>query len=282
MAFFASNELTGGHGVSPVDKPKVAIEKFTRAFLIYVKLGADPAKADQQALRIRQFYHDYKDLGLDTPDKLIAAAVNLGRKSHADVDGDLPPDLQQVPGFGNRDVKIPAQKRAPFPYIFAKGFDEVNFGWTPCHVIFVFDNADFQFVRPDDPGSYNQPVVFRKNKAIQDEKGNWIAGGPYEENHSFFNLTADYQDGYSYLIMENHMKVGSDQRPIEKPATGNPDDWPVWRYCMDINVRIPQNRLTTFLAEAETLSSGTQTGTTSWLTVVFDPPQNNGNGGGPG
>jgi hypothetical protein len=297
MTFFSSNELTGGHGVSPVARPKVPITNFTRAFLIYVRLAADPAAPENYGLKIRQFYHDYDKLHLSTPEQLMNAAAKLGPKSARDISGDLnvdltrPFDISTVPGFGDRDVRELPHRRAQFPYVFAKGFDEVNFGWTPCHVIFLFDNPDFQFVPPDHEGSYNQPVVFRKNKAIQDIKGNWVAGGPYEENNSFFDLrvgtgtvpatATEPERSYSYLIMDNHMKAGTQQVPIEKPTTGDPHDWPVWRYCMDINVRIPQNRKSVLLGETEESLKASPSAATSWLTVVFDPPQNNGNGNGP-
>jgi hypothetical protein len=286
MTYFSSNELTGGHGVSPIDRPIAAIPKFTRAFLVYIRMATGPATSPEAPfLRIRQFYHDYGSLGIDTPEELIEQVCTIGRKSDIDETGDLNPDIGQVAGFSTRDSEKPGYERAPFPYVFASGFDEVNFGWTPCHVIFVFDNPDFQFVSPDAPDSLNQPVVFRKNKAIEDSGGNWVAGGPYEENKSFFNLTSQQAPdrSYSYLMMENHMKEGKHQTPIaaHRPTVGDPQpDWPVWNYCMDINVRIPMGRKSFLLGE----NAGAKTvGTaTSWLTVVFDPPQNNGNGGGPG
>jgi hypothetical protein len=274
MAYYTSNELTGGHGVSPISKPNSAIQ-IERAFLIYIRIQTMPASAaggEKHFLYIRQFYHDYSGSSINTPEALIKAAISIGEKRNKDVGNDV--EVGKTEAFSNKYVNEPAADRKPFPHIFAENFDEVNFGWKPCHVIFIFDNPDFHFIKPDAEHSLNQPVVFRKNKALQDSAGNWVEGGPYEENHSFFNLAAESTDGFSYLIMENHMKVGSEQRSIEMPSQA---PYPVWHYCMDINVRVPQNRTNLLLGVEKEAAAQT----TNWLTIVFDPPQNNGGGSGP-
>jgi hypothetical protein len=284
MAFWTTNEMTPGHGVSPISHPLVDILDFKRAFLIYIRLATKPhhtgAKRSDIYLRIRQFYYDY-DKDVPNSSDLIEHALRIGRLKDEDENGKLDSDLMKVTGFSTKYVKELPEDRRQFPYVFAKDLTEVNFGWEPCEVIFIFDNADFQFIESDsDPDSLKQPIVFRKTKAIEDKSGKWVAAGPYEENYSFFNLeTPPTDNSYSAIVLQNHMKIGTGQLSIGKPPAIYP---PVWSYCMDINLRVPLNRLSAFYqltgnGEIET----TRSSTTSWLTIVFDPPQNNGGNGGP-
>jgi hypothetical protein len=154
------------------------------------------------------------------------------------------------------------------PERWATGFDEVSFGWEPCYVSMVIDDEYWKFHPWPDDG-YQETIIFRKNKLIV------ASGSPpnskpvvYEflPNWSFFNFERTEMMGRQSIRFVNFMRTDKEGSPLpEKPVVQDPKDLPKWEYCMDIYIAMPYN-FTKNVAP------------TKWLTLVFDPPQNNGNG----
>jgi hypothetical protein len=154
------------------------------------------------------------------------------------------------------------------PDRWAIEFDEVSFGWEPCYVSFVIDEEHWKF-HPWPGNEFEETVVFRKNKLLmKPDATGALQPVEYEflPNWSFFNFERGNIYGRQSIRFVNFMRIDEEGSPLpEKPVVDDPAELPKWEYCMDIYVAAPY-----------TYTEGQRPD--KWLTLVFDPPQNNGNG----
>lgn len=170
---------------------------------------------------------------------------------------------------------------------------EIDFGWVPCHVVMYIDHSDIRFF-PHNGSQRHETIIFRKNKIV-DNSNNF--SNPdivvYRKNNSFFNFTRFHEymvktNILDVITFDNFMLDGNGDRISRRTAS----DTTFWRYCMDIyvqmklrNMRFSPNKIEDDCAkngtEEATPIFSTSDGNDNWLTVVFDPPQDNGGSGGP-
>jgi hypothetical protein len=265
--FFTSNQLTLGNGQPPT-RAKTFSENFTRGFIVYINMVND-------GLMTRQFYYNF-DEEIKNQDDFEKAVLKAA-----------------IDEFKYDYVNKPAHSREQFPYVFALNADVVNYGWTPCKVSYIFDDSHFQFLMPDETGdafSLRQSVVFRRDKIVVDRNESAPTSklqNYFRSNHSFFNLTGEQDDKVSFLRFDNFMQIDENGNGLPpRPRSIVEQEKIRWDFCMDIYVDVRQSRAGAFetlvqdqcgtnVVEQESVTS------TSWLTIVFDPPQGNGGSGGP-
>lgn len=162
--------------------------------------------------------------------------------------------------------------KAKSPKRWARGFDLVSFGWEPCYVSMVIDDEYWKF-HPWPDNTFEETIVFRKNKLLMKPDGNGELKPveyPFLPNFSFFNFERTTTLGRQSIRFVNFMRIDKDGAPLpEKPVVDDVKDLPQWEYCMDIYIAMPYH----FTGRKNP---------DKWLTLIFDPPQNNGNGGGGG
>jgi hypothetical protein len=159
------------------------------------------------------------------------------------------------------------------PPRLSEGFDHVTFGWTPCYVTMVIDDEFWKF-HPWPDNQFEETIVFRRDKLLvkPDEKGELQPEKhEFEPNYSFFNFERGAIRGRQSVRFVNFMRQDAEGTPISpEPIDVFDPANPKWEHCMDVYIRMPYNF---------SQSSGDQP--THWLTLVFDPPQDNGGSGGP-
>ena len=160
----------------------------------------------------------------------------------------------------------------------SESFDRVSFGWQPCHVVMLIDERHWKF-NPWPDNAFEETIVFRKNKLLM-KPGASGSLEPieyeFEPNYSFFNFERDSIDGRQLIRFVNFMRIDEAGTKMPVPAQGtSPNTWPIWEYCMDVYIRMPYN------FSKRKAADGSRLEPTEWLTLVFDPPQDNGGSGGP-
>lgn len=251
--FLTSNQLSEAHGDSPMVRREPA-SKLTRGFILYISLT-------REGLATRQFYYDFDDT-ISNQVSFECAVLKAAASG----------------SFDFSDLDLPPEKRRPFPHVFSIDVDVVHYGWVPCKVTYMLDNANFAFQLPDGSGSpdaLRQPIVFRRDKIVSETKGgkpvSKIETG-YLANHAFYNLMGDASMQLSCLRFDNLMTIDENRTPIpQRPADPNKAAATSWLYCMDIYLELRQ-------AGPPANASGAAP---KPVVIVFDPPQGNGGHGGP-
>jgi hypothetical protein len=272
MALFlqTTNALTAAHGHSPL-RPRTPAN-FERGWVIYLEITANAF------LRARQFYQDFTGpvSSVEQQRQFEQNVVANSRLPENDPMSGPPPakfgfDLTLVDEANGRT-------KQPFPYAFYATLDRVDFGWKPCHVTYILANSYYNFLEPSattPETSLSQPVVFRSSKVVE-ENQRGIVEGEYSPNYTYYNLTVDNtsEQNYSFLRFDNFM-LDENGSPISRGAGGEIQR--VWKYCMDMNVRVPSRKLNS-LHRALAAKSANNPIPRSSLIVVFDPPNTNGGG----
>jgi hypothetical protein len=258
-----SNELTPIYGYSPLEKRgSVNDSAFKRGIVIYIG-GFSPKVGNERMINPRMVYYDFvpNGLGIKNQDDLELQVLIYGRSGLLKMD-----DI---------DNNVPDDKKRGFPYVFDDNINQIHFGSKPCIVSYILDVDYLEFQTPcveEGEKSLNQPVVFRRNKVIVSDQ-NQTTIDEYEENAClcFSNLIHKHVESASTLRFYNNMIDPSGE------VLNSRDDGP-YRYCMDMYIRTEMGRkLQSPMAQATTLGAES-----NWLTMVFDPPQENGGGHGPG
>ncbi len=153
------------------------------------------------------------------------------------------------------------------PPCIANRFDRVSFGWEPCYVSMFLDEELWKF-HPWPLNKYEETVVFRKNKLLYDKKTEQPFIKNFNENKSFFNFERLEIKKRQLIRFVNFLRDKDDKKIIPPDPKSDPIQWPIWEYCMDIYLCMP------YYCSADKHFC-------QWLTLVFDPPQDNGGTGGP-
>jgi hypothetical protein len=263
-----SNQLTLCYGHTPLEKNKDHPD-IKRGFIVYIG-GEYRYPGFNKIINPRMFYYDF--------DKNIKNQIEFEKK--------LIDTIRSGKGLMN-DEKINKNSSAngPFPNIFQSNLNQIDFGWKPCFVSYILDVTDMEFIAPnidEGPNYLNQPIIFRRDKVIVSDSG--IASiENYDGNNSFFDLVHRTHEGTSILAMKNLM-LDRHGKPIKKPKGMSSNKLPYWDHCMDIQVRMEQGKKSKRkVADTTAVSQPfiAVPGSSKWLTIVFDPPQTNGGGGGP-
>jgi hypothetical protein len=254
-----SNQLTMCYGNSPLEK-RNSNDRIMRGFIIYIG-GLNMYPGFDKIINPLIFYKDF---------------VNYDENNQKIFEKEVVQKIRTGIGVINN---LPAVGQYPqFPNILQNNLNTINFGWKPCFVSYILDVPGMDFVKPlnNQRSNYlNQPVIFRRDKVIIDYQG--VANVvKYNENQSFFDLRYRKYRNASILSMTNLMRDRQGRR-IQKPTVPS-NDMPYWDHCMDIHIRMEQGR------RGRAANNGLDLavpGSNNWLTIVFDPPQTNGGGGGP-
>jgi hypothetical protein len=266
-----TNELTPIYGKSIYKISGNSDENFRRGVVIYIG-GTQLQYGNSKIFHPRFVYHDY-DEAIPDQNSLELAVLSLGRQG-----------------------KLQAAAGKAFPDVFSADMSKVNFGWTPCIVTYILDVYGYQFQQSDPAGnlerSLNQPIVFRKTKAVVTDNGS-ASAYKYLGNQqgTFSDLEHLSVDGVSSLRFYNNMLDESGEVPPK------PDDYeviPAREYCMDIYIRTEQGRKVFSLSEEDIqaikvgdtayccdLIEKNEIAPMQYLAMVFDPPQTNGGSSGP-
>jgi hypothetical protein len=256
--YCTTNDLGPIHGDLPTDPPPIGNIAFNRGYIIYLQLSGDGAFLNGRAFWTS--YNQQEDEGYQycpkNQDEFIAQILELADK------GEL--------------LKIAQSKCEPFQNVDGKRFcfstdvSQINFGWQPCNVTYIFNNAAIAFEEENPENELIHPVVFRKNKAVNGVKET------YRANDSFYGVKVDnstYKNA-SLLHIQNIMTIkdhaDGDNISIMKLDRSNKFD-----YCLDIPISISQQQ---FMADG---TGSTGCNAMKAITFVFDPPQGNGGGSGP-
>ncbi len=265
-----SNELTPIYGRSPYEKIGKSDSDFQRGFVIYIG-GFNPHIGNNRMINPRVVFHDYDSrgpYGIGSQDELEFEVLKLGRSG-----------------------LLRAATKKSYPDVFSQNLGKIDYGYKPCIVTYILDVHNLEFQKQDGsgrPDSFNQPVVFRRNKVVVADDGT-PASFRYlgNEQLTFSDLKHHQVEGASALIFYNNM-LDQGGKPIEKPGG---HDLPPLEYCMDMYIRTEQGkRLYAFTdAELESLKKGEGGALANnfgdpisqYLTMVFDPPHTNGGSDGP-
>ena len=243
-----TNQLSDLHGFSVHERREFNEEwpEPRRVMFIYIRVNRN------QTLVIDQYVYDMKDG--ETIEKAERYLLRNAR-----------------PGPRNN----PRPKNPPR---WATGFDRVSFGWEPCYVTMVIDDAYWKF-HPWPDNAFEETVIFRKDKLLMkpDASGELKPTEyPFQPNHSFFNFKRGAISGRQSIRFVNFMRVDKEGTPMPpEPAHLPVDQKPIWEYCMDVYIAMPYN----FSRKKQ--ADGTLLEPNKWLTLIFDPPQDNGGGSGP-
>lgn len=241
----ASNRLSPLHGDSPIERGPKLPEK--RIVLIYFAFAETGVSA-------KQYYYDLHD----------AQPGQEHLRTHEDVIRAV------IAAKGGGNVSQPGKPK-PFPEAFDRGASVVNFGWQPCHVVYILDDPNYTLQQSDNDGnekSLNQPVVFRESKIVK-EGGGYVKKS-YKKNRTFYNLRTEDRGDASLIRFDNIIRGPDDVLLGGRPADPRDQEAKKDEYCMDMHIEIRQNRKTILGDDA-----------LPDVTIIFDPPQSNGGTGGP-